>query len=418
MPIIQNDTPFGIATEKISEAYVQQSIKTLSYSFDLSPLIQASHLFNEINDTCSTLQYPLMSLELQLMDIQLWNSSKSEDDNTSQTFFRPLSSSKLLEISMHKFTSHIGRSKCKLLPNITENIYDMNSELIPLSKANFSTFYSLITKSQLITDIKTVISEELLSNCTLPFDFNENFDNFFEHTTFKFGIHEQFLKISFKIPIFTKNKQNVYKIVSITKTFHGLPYVLRSNFSLLINDTEKFILFGNETFKKFCPWILQARFCHVPEHKNGEEHPFEVSSFFPQDVQDKFFVIRLPKQNTATKIGNNFYFSVFSPFDLHVFCPQSNYSIHITKSIKIENNTVCALKTPFFKFIPSIYDNGFVHVTKWLNESKETEGARMNGKSIAPFIYIIIFIFLGFIIIIIITLIRNVLNKNTSPLHF
>lgn len=403
IPTIQDDTPFGITAEKNSEAYVEQNNKTLSYSFDISPLVQASYLLNEVNNICNKQPISIQSFELQIMDIGLWNHSKFED-TFNHTFYRPLSNIESLEINVNTFINHIGLGKCKLLPNISKNIYDINSDLIPLSKSNFSSIYNLISKSQLITDIKKVITGKLLENCTLQFDFDTNLSKFFESTTFKFGTHQNFLRLSFQIPIYTKKKQNVYKISSIPRKFYGAHYILRSHFSLLINDTEKLILFNNETFEKFCPCILESRFCRIPNKDDKDKHSFEVSSSFPLDVQDKFFIIKLPKQNTATKIGDNFYFSVFSPFELHVFCQQSNYSVFITKSVKIENNTACALKTPFFEFTPFIHDNGFVHITKWFNESKETLATKRNGESTTLYIYILCFIFLGFTFIIIVSL--------------
>lgn len=253
-------------------------------------------------------------------------------------------------------------------------------------------------------DIKETISQEILNKSTLQFDFNENFNQFFEFTSFKFGTYNNSVKISFEIAIFTKNKHDVYQIFSKPVMFQNSPYILRSNFSFLINGTRKMILFNNETFNEFCPWISESRFCQISKNSGGRGQPLVVSHFFPRGVRGKFFV-RLPRQNIVTKIGDNFYFTVFSPFELHVICGNTNYSVRVTKSSKIENNTECALKTSFFEHQPIDRDNEYhLHIAKLYNDSEETAEVGERGESTMLTTDIIIFLLVCFAVLVIITM--------------
>lgn len=87
-------------------------------------------------------------------------------------------------------------------------------------------------------------------------------------------------------------------------------------------------------------------FCTFDKNQSPETGKKFFREFFSGNFE------KVPRRNFATKIKNNFYFTVFSPFDMVVTCPNSEFSIRLTKSSKILNNTECILRSLFFDFKP------------------------------------------------------------------
>lgn len=407
MPIIQDDQRPDLITQKISEAYFQRSNQTLSYSFDISPLLQASDLLSEIRNTCSKYHFSVQSFEHQLLDISLWY-----DKNTSRpinTNFSRLSTDiDLIRINLDKFTNHVGTGKCKLLPNITRNIYKFNSAVILFSKSNFSLFHELISKEQFHTDVQKTIYNKNKDSSILPFDLNENFQNFFKFSRTEKVTNANILSLVFNIPLFSKTKQNINQIIPKPIIYKNSPYILKPNSTIMLVDTGRLVLHSNESVNESCKTALNKTFCDFPEF-------YEEKNFLSYDYNDFFYNFRiehferLPRRNIVTRIKNDFYFTVITPFDLLISCPHTEFSVRVTKSSKIMNNTECTLKSLFFEFEPK--DNGneyMILITDLLTNNEEIwENEEYGESNQKGHIYLLYFILICILIIITITTFTN-----------
>lgn len=245
IPIIQDDSQTELVPEKAAEAYFHVANKSMTYCFDLSPIAKITDLLEVIRVSC--FKYPLnvQSIHRQILNVDLW--SNKEAEKPAQTdFFRTSSNLELTRIYVDKFINHIGTSKCKILPNISQSIYNFNNEMIMLTKQNFSHLHNLITREQFHRDVKQVILDRSNNSLTLPFDLNENFESILKGAEAKVRSYEGFLYLTFEIPAFSKPKRSIYKVHPKPIMFQNTPYILKPNYTVLINDANRSVLLHND----------------------------------------------------------------------------------------------------------------------------------------------------------------------------
>lgn len=367
LPIVQEDSQMELLPEKVAEAYFLLTNRSITYRFDFSPVTQVADLLGVIRFNCS--KYPLASQALyhQILDVDLW-----ADKRTGQAQVDSSGTSSDLEqigINIDKFIKHTGTSKCKLLPNITRSFHNLNNEMIALTRRNFSSFHNLISREQFHYDVKRIIYDQNINSSTLPFDFEKNFSNFVELAGVKIESYGNSLYLTFQIPAFSKQKRSIYRVYPKPIVFRGTPYILKPNYTLLINKANESVLLPVDAMERFCREIMQEKFCDFPVLENGDDAEL-------RNLIDKFpkYFDRLPRRNVATKVHDDFYLTVFYPFDLAIICPSSQFSIRVTRSSKILNGTDCTFKSLFFEFSPTINDSYLMIVSGLTSNSEEVWG--------------------------------------------
>lgn len=367
IPIIQDDSQTELLPENTAQAYLYLADKSMTYCFDFTPIIQVTDLLEWIRLNCA--KYPLASQAVyhQILDVDLWSDKKLEKPIQTD-FLRTSSNLGLIHIYVDKFVKHVGIDKCRMLPNITQGIYDFNTEIIALSKRNFSLLHNLITREQFQYDVKRIIYDQSANSSTLPFDLDENFDNFLKLAKIRIESYKNFLYLTFQVPAFSKQRQNIYQVYPKPIVYQNMPYILKPNHTRFLNYANRSVLLPNDAIDRCCVEIMRNNFCDffgfMKDHISDDKRDFFER--FPKEYFEK-----LPRRNVATKVRNDFYFTVFSPFDLAVTCSSSEFVIRVVKSSKILNNTDCVLKSLFFEFDPANSNDSYAMIVSELTTNTE-----------------------------------------------
>lgn len=169
--------------------------------------------------------------------------------------------------------------------------------------------------------------------------------------------------MTIKIPLFAHSKLSKVYLKPILN--NNIPYILSSQTEYLIEGQ-----FGPNYFSDLnqnCFYTNKKLFCKKPTSQNNCDNQYVAQS--SKKFDEKCFT-RLPLRNTVTQIKNDIYFLIIEPMTINISCYESNYSIKISQSSKILNNT-CQINSTFFTFDPnSVSDNGifFSDSTDNLNE--------------------------------------------------
>lgn len=147
----------------------------------------------------------------------------------------------------------------------------------------------------------------------------------------------------FEIPVY-KSVQ-IYRMYVKPIVYQSIALILQTQEKYIVLLNNKYIFFDEISYNTNCFIAKQSRFCVKSEKENTCE--IDVLSKIYSD--SKCFR-KLSHRNTITKIEEETYFTIFSPLIIQIQCGNTNFSIRMTKNLKIINKNHCSINATFFQY--------------------------------------------------------------------
>lgn len=140
-------------------------------------------------------------------------------------------------------------------------------------------------------------------------------------------------------------------------------YLFNTTHRYAIVNSKQTVLYTEEEYRKNCFEALESVYCKTSLQ--------EMNDCFNKIIHNKFereCFIRLKNQNMITQIGEELYFTVFSPFDIIINRNSVEQTVHINESSKIVEKIRYNITTPFFNFMTNKEDKYEIFYDNKTNE--------------------------------------------------
>lgn len=287
---------------------------------------------------------------------------------------------------------------CLTSDMIERRFINVNKLLNELYGGNKFALMEFIDFESLMHDVYSAL--EHTNNLCTPFTRSDFAREFFKYTRMYFFYNDHSISITLEIPLF--------KQITL---FNFKPKPFRRNSEIVIlNSSQKYLMvahgkhafFSEQTIKEYC-YITQNRtFCYQP----FDSWTCELNQMLMRKNVDECYV-PLHNKNIITQFGRDTYFTISHPLEISIGCNGENYKKFVIKDSRIRNNS-CAIKTPFFSYMPNQTLNGTFYNNDTFDDLLTKHLKMLNNKTI---FWASIFSILVLSVIIIVMLVKISIKK-------
>lgn len=385
---IEGDLPEApLIYQQEQEIEYETSEVEFSYQIDISIINKIKLFYPILEDPCGSSPSIAQFYNTLIHPTMFWNRKRDNGAPNKNIIKLNLYHIQVLNSSYERFQRENNTlEKCKYIPIMTEQMQNLNNELIKLDKSDYSTIRNIILIGDLYTDAYWKSDNISATNFTNIIDFTSpSASNFFQKSKLTIKSIKDNIFLSVKIPFLTRSK--LHKIYPKPILYHNTPYILSTNTEYSIESSISPNYFSN--LSKHCFFAQNITYCKKPKNQNNCDNQYISQS--SNNFNENCFT-RLPLRNIITQVKNDIYFLIIEPLTVNITCNGSTNSINLFQSSKILNNN-CNINATFFIFDPNsipAYGIFFSNLTENLSEQKLIN--KIEHKTAIQFYCFIIFL--------------------------
>lgn len=347
------ETNDGIIYSSFTDAYVETSMKTLSYKISLNQTKYLKKHENTITNKCANNAKIAKEFNKQLYKKHPIELQKYESRITQRSNEIILSENKNLEAYISKLeVSNNSTENCKILSNIINELKQINVKIDRITSKNNYVILDFISLDTLRIDLKSLFRYLNTENQITAFNINKPFrSTFFDKSDFFYETDEETIYLGFHIPLFTKT--HLVRINPRPMILKNTLCIYDKNDFYTTTNVSNLMTFSNKSYSENCNWdkIERKLFCRNPTKTNNcdEKYILHQSAVF-----DEQCFRYLPKRNIVTRKHYDVYFTLFTPLHISISCDTNTFELQLNKSTKITDLIDCSIKTQFYTYNSSL----------------------------------------------------------------
>lgn len=333
----------GTILQPFRKAHVLDLIHPMTFKFDIRPLKFFEHNKQKISKHCpnETLEVELFNSALEDLNAE-WMQYTYYKLNGAQEIVETPTVLKELKQMQDKY-----QTDCSLLRNINSLILEANNKLNAVARLNVNALDYFIDLGEFHRTAKTLI-EYFGNKYTVPFNHHLFSIEFWKHIQIHFLYKDDYIFIEIDIPFYTGNVLDLFIVRPKPMIWTGQPYLYNISRQYAIVDRVQPILYSETELYTYCKLSLNTMFCKWDT--NLKNTCFDVVFAINGRKFDSNCFKSIKTRNMITQIGQNVYFTIFTPLQVWVERFKFKYSTTLPYSMKIIPPIESNLSTNFFHY--------------------------------------------------------------------
>lgn len=366
---VYNDNPEnGLIFSPREKIYVEEFRKNLYYTFDVPSARYIISWEKKVSQMCSINGTNIIKFNTNQC---FWNNFNPEPIISSEIIKRieiDFIYDKILNDNIEAFNIDDDKeSECETLFEMAQNFNNMNSNLNKLSRLDYTSLDEILSFNKIISDVENLVVSLDKDQYTFAFNLSrDSMTDFFRSIKFNF-YHDNFMiTLAFNIPFYKRvTLYEIYKKPIVKKNDQ---YILKSDKQFAYFLAGKPLFLNENYFLEFCFSKHGKNLCSIPQGN----YPCELGALNFEESPTNC-LMKLPRKNVLTKIGNDLYVSPLKPLIFTVDCGYGKYLIQIEKHSKITNDMECLINSTNFLYNPKNKSNSMyeLFIVEFPNENEQ-----------------------------------------------
>lgn len=332
----------GLIFQPIKKVHLLDTFDQLTFEFDVRSLSFFSNK-TYILSKCpnNTLDVELFHARYQRLDVNWTRFSNVKLKNGHLLIHKPTI---LKEIES---LQSLFPNNCSLLRQINTLILEANVKLDKLIKLDLDALDSFVSLHEIYHSAKYRI-EHLAHRYAVPFNHDLFTSEFWKHVQTNFLFKDNSFFIEIEIPFYTQRELQLFLIRPKPMVWANQAYLYKHSNQYAIIDTTIPILYSQTEYETFCKSFLDKIFCKWDTKLQNTCYDVVFGINGKKYNSECFEPIK--SRNSATQIGQEVYFTVFTPLQVWIERFEFKYSINLPHSMKAISPIESNLTTSFFHF--------------------------------------------------------------------
>lgn len=377
-------TTKGIILFPSGKCNIQESVKSISYTVDLTILQLLNEKLESLDQNCISEHNFLKKFHNNLEKInQLKNRFRLDYALNNALIIASFVYLDLLREELDTFNEMNNFEQCSMIYNLTTRLTRIHNEIDKLSNNDFSSFYTLLSEDKIKKDVANLLNNIDQEKYYLPFNFSYTFfKDFITHTNFSLRFKNEKMYITFHIPIY--KSFDIFTFIPKPISKNNIWHSFKTDMRFITFNQSQIILFNETNWYNSCFIFNKMKFCSSNPIENACDKEFFVKNNATNANSDCFQ--KHQSKNVGLQINSTIYFLTNSNTEIYLKCQKNKFPIILNEPLILELEG-CSIYTPFFHF-----ENHFGNISYRFYSSNVNNTSKTHSYSLTGVIFIIIII--------------------------